>query len=98
MKASALIARLSLGGGAWIAVILINLPVLLVVLGSFQSTSQIVSSAGVIPSSLTLDNYHTVLERTPFFTYLANSLIIGVGTMVLSVGLSLLSGYALSRF
>jgi ABC-type glycerol-3-phosphate transport system permease component len=92
------IAKLSLGGGAWVAVILINLPVLLVVLGSFQSTSQIVSSAGIIPTSLTLDNYHTVFERTPFFIYLANSMVIGIGTMVLSVGLSLLAGYALSRF
>ncbi len=98
MKAPGWIARLSLGGGAWLAVLLINVPVLLVVLGSFQSTSQIVSSAGIIPTSLTLDNYHTVFERTPFFTYLANSMVIGIGTMALSVGLSLLAGYALSRF
>ena len=92
------IGRASLGTLGWVAVVVINLPVLLVFLGSFQSTSDIISASSIIPRSLTLGNYVTVFERTPFLTYLTNSVVIAAGTMVLSVGLSLLSGYALSRF
>ncbi|BCP52367.1 ABC transporter permease [Kaistia sp. 32K] len=91
-------SRLSLSGVAWAAVALMNIPVMLVILGSFQTTSNMSSTAGVIPTSLTLANYETVLARTPFFTYLANSLTIAIGTTVLSAVLALLAGYAMSRY
>lgn len=79
-------------------VALVNLPVVLMVLNSFQTTAQIQSSTTIFPSSYSLTNYVFLAGQTPFFQYLLNSLITAGGASILSVFAALLAGYALSRF
>ena len=52
---------------------------------------------GKILSRMTLSNYRFVIDHTGFGTWLLNSLIVGVGTMLLGVLISASAGYAVSR-
>ena len=46
----------------------------------------------------TLDNYHSVFDNNPFFLFLWNSLVIGVGSTVLGLLLGLPAAYGIARF
>ncbi len=81
-----------------IVVIVVDLPIITLILNSFRSTAQILSSSNVIPTNPSLVNYLYVVERTKFFQYLRNSLIMAGGGMAVSIAAAVLAGYALSRF
>lgn len=74
------------------------LPVASMVMSSLKSPETFLSSTSFIPEEFSLDYYKNVLEKTHFLIYLANSLIIGLLVTVCSTTLSILGGYALSRF
>lgn len=78
-------------------VLIINFPVILLVLNSFQTTEQIMASRSIIPQDFTIANYLS-LTSTPFFTYLKNSLVTAIGATSFSLFAAVLAGYALSRF
>lgn len=50
------------------------------------------------PSSMTLDNYYSVLAASDFPRYFANSLMVSVATSLIVTAVAALAGYALSRF
>ncbi|WP_182447212.1 sugar ABC transporter permease [Streptacidiphilus sp. PB12-B1b] len=52
---------------------------------------------GRILGKASLSNYGYVLFHTDFFTWFANSVVVGVGTMVFGVLLAASAGYAVSR-
>lgn len=89
--------RWGLTGLMTIIVLLVNLPIILLMLNSLQTTEQILASRSIIPASFTLANYEG-LTNTPFFTYLRNSLVVSFGATAFSVTAAVLAGYALSRF
>lgn len=97
MEASAQ-TRWMLTGITTLIVLVINFPVILLVLNSFQTTEQILASRRIIPEVFTLSNYAGLATATPFFTYLKNSLITAIGATVFSLSAAVLAGYALSRF
>ncbi len=78
-------------------VLVINLPIILLMLNSFQTTEQMLISHSLIPSTFSLENY-AGLSRTPFLRYLVNSMGTAVGATLFSVAAAVLAGYALSRF
>lgn len=49
------------------------------------------------PSRVTLDNYRDLLANTAFLTFVKNSLTVGLTTMVLSVAVSALAAYSITR-
>jgi arabinogalactan oligomer/maltooligosaccharide transport system permease protein len=51
-----------------------------------------------VPTEWTWDNYRTLLESTPFLTWLKNSLIVASLTAVASVSLGTTGAFAFSRF
>lgn len=51
-----------------------------------------------IPTAPTIDNFVIAWSNVGFATYFKNSLIVGASTVVLVLILSILSGYALSRY
>ncbi|WP_309090421.1 carbohydrate ABC transporter permease [Domibacillus sp.] len=51
-----------------------------------------------IPTAPTIDNFVIAWSNVGFATYFKNSLIVGVSTVALVLVLSILSGYALSRY
>lgn len=89
--------RWGLSGLMIVICLLVNLPIILMTLNSFQTTEQILASRSIIPASFSLSNYEG-LTNTPFFTYLRNSLVVSLGATALSVTAAVLAGYALSRF
>lgn len=50
------------------------------------------------PSTMTLENYYSVLAASDFPRYFANSLIVSVATSLIVTAVAALAGYALSRF
>ncbi|MER2493186.1 carbohydrate ABC transporter permease [Catenovulum sediminis] len=79
------------------------LPILFVFFASFKNESQIFSDAGFFNmfnlfEGVGLKNYQTVLQTTPFTTYLLNSLIITSISVVLTTLINSMAAYALLRF
>jgi ABC-type glycerol-3-phosphate transport system permease component len=81
-----------------VVVFVVNFPIITMLLNSFQSTAEIMSSRNLIPVNLSLDNYRYLSERTEFWTYLRNSMIVSLGGTLASIVLAALAGYTLSRF
>ncbi|MCI6467805.1 MAG: carbohydrate ABC transporter permease [Faecalicatena sp.] len=76
----------------------ILLPVVSMVMSSFKSPETFMSSTSFFPEKFSLDYYRNVLGKTHFLKYLINSVVIGVLVSLFSTFLSILGGYALSRF
>ncbi len=76
------------------------LPLLAIFMTSIRPGSDIAQgNVFGIPSSFQLiQNYAEVFSKTDAFQYLVNTLIITVPTMVISVGLACLTGYALAIY
>src|SRR5712692_963195 len=53
--------------------------------------------ATLIPERPTLANYATVFRETPYLLYLRNSLVVAVGSTVLSMVIACLGAYAIAR-
>lgn len=71
-------------------------PILYVFLLSVSS-----GGGGLITGSfgaLTLENYRKIIVEEPFLRWLFNSILLSVGTMLLSMGTSITASYAFSRF
>lgn len=81
-----------------IITLIVNLPVILMILNAFQTTEALTTVRSLIPQHPTLANFRYLNERTAFWTYLKNSMIVSGGATVLSVVAAALAGYALSRF
>ncbi|MFP5077717.1 carbohydrate ABC transporter permease [Rhizobium sp. YIM 134829] len=78
--------------------IVINLPIILMVLNSLQTTDAIVARATIIPREPSLKNYMFLFAETPFLTYLRNSVVTALGATIFSLLCAVFAGYALSRF
>ena len=82
----------------FVAVLLFSLfPVLIMLSTAFDARANDGSRA-VLPTDLSLDNFGFVLGDGGFTTYLLNSLLVGLGTVVVSGLLALLAAVAVSRF
>ncbi len=81
-----------------VIVIVVNLPIILMILNSFRSTEEILSSGSILPESPSLDNFRYLTERTSFWTYFTNSIVIAIGGTAVTIVLAGLAGYALSRY
>jgi ABC-type glycerol-3-phosphate transport system permease component len=79
-------------------VIFLNIPVILIVLNSLRTTTELLSDPGIMPAHPTLENYVNVSTKTPYWTWFANSLIVTFGGTILCIISGTLAGYALSRF
>src|SRR5262245_62699995 len=53
--------------------------------------------ATLIPQRPTLANYATVFRETPYILYLRNSVVVAIGSTVLSMIIAVLGAYAIAR-
>ena len=75
------------------------LPVWYIAMLSFSSGSGALSGGlSLLPKNFTVKNYRDIIVKEPFLRWFMNSLILSVGTMVISMGTSVLAAYAFSRF
>jgi ABC-type glycerol-3-phosphate transport system permease component len=66
---------------------------------AFKSLGEIYASPPVwLPPQPTLDNFEYVLGRGAFGVYLRNSVLVALGTTVVSLAVCVLAGYGFSRF
>lgn len=74
-------------------------PILWSIITSFKMPEDVFKlPVKYIPDPATFSNYIVSWTRNKFSQYFMNSLVIGLGSVVFIVILSLLNGYALSRF
>jgi raffinose/stachyose/melibiose transport system permease protein len=87
-----------LGGlGAWIWLAIIVIPIYYIVITSIRPQAGFFSSNQLIPPlDPTLDGYALVLQ-SDFFLYLANSVIITVASVVVTVFVCIMAAYAIVR-
>ena len=75
------------------------LPVVWTVISSLKPEADIQSYPPAwIPRELTLSNYRTVLSKFPYFTWMANSLIVAVAGTIGILIASTMAAYAMARF
>lgn len=73
-------------------------PLLYVFLTSLKTSNQIFDVNQIIPTSVTLKNYVTVLYKAKFMVYFQNSVIVAVCTTLVCMLLSICAGYGMTRY
>jgi len=78
--------------------VLINAPIILMVLNSFQTTEQMLMSKSVLPTAYTVANYEFLIARTSYLRFFSNSIVIAVVSTIVTIVAAAFAGYALSRY
>jgi len=73
-------------------------PFLVTLSVSFKERAQVFADPGLIPKSPNLDAYREVLSSDSFITSLVNSLIVGIGTTLVTIVVGVPAAYAFARF
>jgi ABC-type glycerol-3-phosphate transport system permease component len=73
-------------------------PLLMTLSISFKTKADVSADPGLIPSNPTLDGYRSVLERQGFQDAFINSMVVGLGTAILTIALAVPAAYAFARF
>ncbi|MFD0717195.1 carbohydrate ABC transporter permease [Paenibacillus sp. GCM10027626] len=82
-----------------ICAVIMLMPYLWMVLASFKSNLEIISSTTTFwPQNPTLDGYKAVFEEAPFFTWLLNSAVTSVLITAATLFTSALAGYVFAKF
>ena len=77
---------------------IVIVPFIWVFLASFRPNSELIQQGpGINLDTLTLDNYRNLQQAAQYFTYLTNSAIVAVTSMVVSITLALLAAYSVYR-
>lgn len=88
----------ALWGGIVLLAILVGLPFWWVISGAFKLPQEIIARRPtMIPESFTLQHFEKLLASSDFPTYLANSVIVSLFSMAITILLSLLAAYAFFR-
>lgn len=80
-----------------LAVVVALYPIIWVVLSSFKTNKEILSSGLSLPKRFSLDGYKQALEMAPIFQFFATSLFISVIATVLNVLFLSMSGYVFAK-
>lgn len=81
-----------------IVCLIVLVPVLWIVLCSFNAGSGLMSTASIIPKKLSLCHYIDLLENTQYLVWFKNSFFIAILNALISVILILLTAWIVSRF
>lgn len=78
--------------------LLLLYPVIYISLGSFKENKELLlGGANLLPKRFVLENYTQAWQNANFSVYTKNSFFLGIGTMILTVIISSMSGYVFSR-
>ena len=90
--------------GLYLIAILVTIfvltPLYLMVVVAIQSPQTLFSGGDLtlIPPTVSLENFRTLIDETPTVTYFINSVIITGASVLLSTVLAVVSGYSLTRY
>jgi multiple sugar transport system permease protein len=88
---------LAMSLGALVFLALILLPLFWIVLLSLKTQLQAFDRTQVFVFWPTLDNYRRLLEDGTFLTYLVNSTVVAIGTVIVSLAIGAPAAYVVSR-
>lgn len=74
------------------------LPFLITLSVSLKSQGEVYANFGLIPENITLDAYRRVIDRPGFSGAFMNSAVVGIGTTLLTLVISVPAAYAFARF
>lgn len=73
-------------------------PILMTLSISFKTRAAVSADPGLIPSNPTLEGYRSVIEQQGFQGAFVNSVVVGLGTAVLTLLIAVPAAYAFARF
>ena len=73
-------------------------PLIWIVMSSFKSNREILSSAFALPTSFSFSGYTAALDIAPIFKFYGNSIIVSVVSTLLNVVVVSMAAYVLARF
>jgi ABC-type glycerol-3-phosphate transport system permease component len=73
-------------------------PILMTLSISFKTKADVSANPGLIPSNPTLDGYRSVIEQEGFRGAFVNTVLVGLGTALLTLVLAVPAAYAFARF
>lgn len=82
----------------WIVALLIFFPILWMVLTSFKTEVEAVSTPPSLFFDATAENYAAVQQRADYLRFAMNSVVISIGATILAVGFSIPAAYAVAFF
>lgn len=83
----------------WALVLIIAFPLIWMVLTSIKPQSELFRiPPRILPQNITFEHYATLLEKTPFLRYFANSMMLATATTTLVIVVGSLGAYSLVRF
>ena len=93
-----LLGNFLVSAGLGFFAVIVLLPFWWVMSSSIKKTNEIISiTPTMVPHSFTLAHFDKLLRSSDFLLFLANSLIVAFGAMVITVVLAALAGYAFFR-
>lgn len=72
-------------------------PLIWIVMSSFKTNKEILSSAFALPSNISAIGYQVALELAPIFQYYGNSIVIAIMSTTLSILIVSMAAYILAR-
>ena len=81
-----------------IAVLFVGLPLLWVLLTSLKTRAIAYQIPPQIRFKPTLENYHALIQKMPFYLYLLNSLIVSFSTSIIALIAGSMAAYSISRY
>jgi len=91
--------RLALYGGGLVLLAIGAFPAGLDALDALKPSGEIFATPPkLVPKVVTLDNFRRLFVETSFLTYFANSVLVSLATVGLTLSVSRAGAYALTRF
>lgn len=78
--------------------LLINMPVILTAVNSFRPKADILAGTTLFPQRVTLENYVSVIGKTDYSSWFANSVLLAIIATAVTLVASAMAGYSLSRY
>lgn len=82
----------------WFNTALMLYPIAIMFLAGFKGNAEIYGSPFALPQSFSLKNFETIWRETNFPRYLANSLLVTVGSIVCILLTGICAAYAIARY
>lgn len=90
--------RLFMYGVLFFTVAVSVFPIIWVVMSSFKTNAEILSSPFSLPSSFNIQGYLYIFEQYDFLRYTINSLVVSLGSTLLSLAAYAMAGYVFAKF